>query len=124
MPSNWPGGSRSKLRRQARRAAQRTLLLEANRRPPSLVDVSRAVTAGQGGVAVTAGWRAPQWLPPQLLHPARALGVRHISGLTCDDASRYPPDTPRLLDPPRGAIAHPYASHVAGSWVFHDDEFK
>jgi hypothetical protein len=28
-----------------RRAAQRTLLPEANRRPPSLVDVSRAVTA-------------------------------------------------------------------------------
>jgi hypothetical protein len=63
------------------RAAQRKLLLEANRRPPSLVDVSRAVTAGQGGVAVTAGRRAPQCPAPQLLHtpqqlhPARALGV-------------------------------------------------
>jgi hypothetical protein len=38
-----------------RPAAPRKLLLEANRRPPSLVDVSRAVTAGQGGVAVTSG---------------------------------------------------------------------
>jgi len=27
---------------------QRKLLLEANRRPPSVVDVNRAVTAGQG----------------------------------------------------------------------------
>jgi hypothetical protein len=56
-------------------AAQRKLLLEANRRPPSLVDVSRAVTAGQGGVAVTAGRRALQCPARQLLHPARALGV-------------------------------------------------
>ena len=88
-----------------RRVAQGTLQLEANRRPPSLVDVGRAVTAGQGGAAVTAGRRASQWPPPQLLHPARALGVRHISALTCDDASRYPPGTPRLLDPSRDAIA-------------------
>ena len=43
-----------------RRAAQRKLLLETNRGPPSLVDVSRAVTVGLGGAAVTAGWRAPQ----------------------------------------------------------------
>jgi hypothetical protein len=38
-----------------RRAAQRKLLLKANRRPPSLVDVSRAVTATSGRRAVTAG---------------------------------------------------------------------
>ena len=64
-----------------RRDTQRKLLLEANRWPPSLVDVVGAVTAGQGGVAVTAGWRAPQCPAPQLLHtpqllhPARALEV-------------------------------------------------
>ena len=34
--------------------------LEVNRRPPSLVEEVGAVTAGQGGVAVTAGRRAPQ----------------------------------------------------------------
>ena len=60
---------------------KRKLLLEANHRPPSLVDVRRGVTAGQGGVAVIAGRRAPQCPAPQLLHtlqllhPARALGV-------------------------------------------------
>ena len=55
-----------------RRAAERKLLLETNRGPPSLVDVSRAVTVGLGGAAVTAGRRAPKCPPPRVLHPARA----------------------------------------------------
>jgi hypothetical protein len=64
-----------------RRAAQGKLLLEANRRP-SLVDVSRAVTATSGRRAVTAGRCVPQCRAPQLLHPARALGRRGVPGST------------------------------------------
>ena len=67
-------------------AVRRKLPRSANRKSPFLVDVSRGVIAGQGGIAVTAGRRArqcaaPQLLyTPQLLHPARALGAAVVGG--------------------------------------------
>jgi hypothetical protein len=72
-----------------RRAAQRKLLLEANRRPPSLVDVSRAVTATSGRRAVTAGRCVPQCRAPQLLHPARALGSPWRARVNDSSAARH-----------------------------------
>jgi hypothetical protein len=73
-----------------RRAAQRKLMLQANRRPPSLVDVNggrhrdlRAACGDSGpgpacactAVAAYARALAQQLLhTPQLLHPARTLG--------------------------------------------------
>jgi hypothetical protein len=61
--------------RRDRRAAQGKLLMEANRRPPSVVDVSRAATAGHtpahGGsrhsevCAATGGTRYPATPHPQ-----------------------------------------------------------
>jgi hypothetical protein len=70
----------------SRLAVQRPIARASGARvaPTTAGDVRSAVcteTAGQGGVAVTAGRRAPQCPAPrllhtpQLLHPARALGV-------------------------------------------------
>jgi hypothetical protein len=88
------------------RAAQTKSLLEANRRPPSLVEVSRAVTAAAlGRRRGDSGPACASVAPHRSCAPGPRPGVRHISGLTWDDASRYPPDTPRLLDLPRSAIA-------------------
>jgi len=48
------------------RRAKKWFLLEANRRPPPLVDVSRAVTAGIRRPTVTACWQniTPRFGPP------------------------------------------------------------
>jgi hypothetical protein len=88
-----------------RSVAQRKLMVEANRRPPDVVDVSRAVTAGQGGVAVTAGRRAPQWPPTAVAAPGPRPGGTSYQWPDLRRCQPVPTDTPRLLDPPRGAIA-------------------
>jgi len=65
------------LRPVVHRAAHKKFLLEANRRPPSLVDVSRGCHRGpKGGVAVTSGPACG--CAPQLLHPARAPGAQWL----------------------------------------------
>jgi hypothetical protein len=75
--------------RRARPSVQRKLLRKANRRPPSLVDVSRAVTATSGRRAVTAGRCVPQCRAPQLLHPARALGSPWRARVNDSSAARH-----------------------------------
>jgi len=101
-----------------RSVAQRKLMVEANRRPPDVVDVSRAVTAGQGGVAVTAGRRAPQWPPTAVAAPGPRPGGEPTTHPTihCCTSSRWHNRRSQPRHRRRSGRSHILCSPDQGVW--------